>query len=185
MKLISPKFLIGLCLIFLLNYTACRGPRQRGKSEKVDTYFKGPGELLFFVNPISLKGITPNTSGTCDFTYAFNQKDSLSGTIISNFSIVQNSFISGPYKAFWNTEKLDSVALMFAELKGNKSLTRITGQLTYQQFKNILNSDSLVLSIQSGEKVIKLAPTKKWSKHGPRLRHAILDVVEISVSSKR
>lgn len=173
--------LIFVVSVFVSASTSCMGIRSAG-SKHVDTFYKGKGNILFFVNSFVLRGKQRNPDISWDFTYNF-QSDSIRPVHV-NFSVFGERFLSGPYTASMNGLPLDSVSLMFADLKGGKHVTRLTGSLSYADFCKVAQNNTMDFRVQYGKDSLQIRSGRVWAKKAQHIRNELLDVVKLTEFQK-
>lgn len=165
-------------LVISLILSSCVSTGGGGASKLVDTFYKGKGKILFFVNSFTLKGSQGNPDITWDFTYDF-EKDSIRPVVV-NFSVYDKKFLTGPYAASINGTPVDSLRLLFADLQGRRHRTRFSGNLNIEDFRKIALSDQVHLNMQYDRDSFSVRNSGKWSRKARHIRTEMLDVIRLT-----
>lgn len=176
----TKRFLISLILISLMS--ACVSSGGGGGSRLVDTFYKGKGQILFFVNSFSMSGKKGNPDIAWDFTYDF-YTDSIRPVIV-NFSVYDKKFYPGPYSATLNSIRMDSIRLLVADLQGRRHRTRLSGLIPFDAFRKIALSDTVHLKVQCGPDSFEVLSDSKWSRKARHIRTEMLDVIRLTEFQK-
>lgn len=166
-----------LGLIFLSLLSACAGIRSGG-NRYVDTFYKGKGNMLFHVNAFRLKGSKGNPDVIMDITYDY-KKDSV-GDVSLRFSIVDKQFVTGPYSASLQNVSLDSLQLMFAEIRGNKYLTRFSSTLPYDTFYSVFQQTAVRFNLKHAKGNILIPNAREWKQVVRHIQMDMLDVIKLT-----
>lgn len=172
------KLPVLFAIILCLGISSCASNGGGSSSRLVDTFYKGKGQILFFVNNFTIKGKKNNPDINWDFTYDFHA-DSIRPVIV-NFSVYGKKFLVGPYVATINGVAIDSVRLLFADLQGSRHRTRLTGFLSFEDFKKIALMNRVEFKMKYGEEAFELSAQRKWNRKAQHIRSELLDVVRIT-----
>jgi hypothetical protein len=172
------KLILLFATIGWFGISSCASTGGGGSSRLVDTFYKGKGQILFFVNNFTIKGKKSNPDINWDFTYDFHA-DSIRPVII-NYSVYGKKFLVGPYKAEINGMAIDSVRLLFADLQGSRHRTRLSGLISFEDFKKTALANQVQFKMKYGEETFELISQKKWRRKARHIRSELLDVVKIT-----
>jgi len=172
------KILTLITLCCLLCFYGC-GIHNRAGNKDVDTFFKGKGNMLFYVSAVKIKGVKKAPNLYADFTYDF-LKDSV-GSVIIHYSVYGKAFLARPYTTKIHNTTLDSVELMFAELRGRRYHTRLYASMPFENFSKMVLSDTTVewkIGHAQGEYIFRT--NSIWKKKARKIRTQMLDVIRLS-----
>jgi hypothetical protein len=169
------KLFIGLILLTLCS--ACAGIRSGG-NRYVDTFYKGKGNILFHVNAFRLKGKKGNPDVIMDMTYNYAKDSTREVTIL--FSVLDRQFVTGPYFASLQNVTLDSVHLMFAEIRGRKYLTRFSSSMPYDTFYSVFQNPAINFKLKHAKGNIDIPNARKWKQVAHHIRIDVLDVIKLT-----
>ncbi len=144
----------------------------------MDTFYKGKGNILFHVNAFRLPGTNKNPDVFIDFTYDYTKDSTQNVSIL--FSLVGKQFIKGPYKTYLQQVAVDSLYLMFAEIRGEKYLTRLAGSIPFSTFDSIFQNSNIDFTIHHDKGVIDMQDVRKWKKVAHHIRIDMLDVIRLT-----
>ena len=171
----SASFYIGIVLLLLTS--ACSSVRSGG-NRYVDTFYKGKGNILFHVNAFRLPSNKKNPDVVIDFTYNYIKDSTQNVSIL--FSLVGKQFIKGPYKTYLQQVAVDSLYLMFAEIRGRKYLTRLAGSIPFSTFDSIFQNSNIDFTIHHDKGLIDIQAARKWKKVAHHIRIDMLDVIRLT-----
>jgi hypothetical protein len=172
------KFFCCICILIGTSLSSCVSSGGSGASRLVDTFYKGKGQILFFVNNFNIKGRQGNPDINWDFTYDFFQ-DSIRPVIV-NYSVYDKKFLIGPYSATLNGVALDSIRLLFADLQGSRHRTRFTGLISFDDFRKIALTNEVTLQMNYGPDSFIVSNSKRWKRKAQHIRSEFLDVIRIT-----
>lgn len=172
------KLPVLLIIILCLGFSSCASTGGGSSSRLVDTYYKGKGQILFFVNNFTVKGKKSNPDINWDFTYDFHA-DSIR-PVVFNYSVYGKKFLVGPYVAHLNGVAVDSVRLLFADLQGSRHRTRLSGLIQFDEFKKLVLSNQIEFKMKYGEDTFQVNASKKWRRKARHIQSELLDVVRIT-----
>jgi hypothetical protein len=142
----------------------------------VESYYKGPGNTMYFIKPILFEGIQSEIS--TDFTLQISDSVNLVKGHVSIFSAER--FILIDSILYGNQHKiLTCVAnpvLMFKEIKGGKKIARYELTLTLAEFKEWSTSALANVHVYANDSLLKYTiKERKWTK----IKQRITDVIFI------
>jgi len=75
---------------------------------------------------------------------------------------------------------LDSLQLMFAEIRGNKYLTRFSSTLPYDTFYSVFQQTDIDFNLKHAKGNIFIPNARKWKQVVPHIQMDMLDVINLS-----
>lgn len=147
----------------------------------VETFFKGEGELLYFIKPFKWKG--QDTKGKLEMDMTYHYKPDSVADFVVNFSFGTEEPVKKIESAGFNLSKeafegrsMDKIYVEPGK-KGYKN--RHTFEIGFEEMRSVFDAEAPEFTIGYKGKKRKFAPKGNWKKLRQRIKTYVFGVIDL------